>query len=154
MLAIKDIVDKFEVSRATLHNWKTTKPKLYDYLKNFDGKNDEFRDIKSILDGYADGLSGEFYYEEIDFLLFLCMEFGVLDSIKNIVDGFGVSAAKEFKENSKLVFGIYAKLERLNIVERYIFADRYKSVQRQLKKTKEAREDLIRYYFKPFLSAS
>ncbi len=153
MLAIKDIVDKFEVSRATLHNWKTTKPKLYDYLKNFDGKNDEFRDIKNVLEAYTDEMCGEFVYEEIDFLLSLYMEFEGLDSVKNIVDRFGISAAKDFREKSKLVFGIYAKLERLNIVERYIFVDRYRSVQKQLKKTKEAREDLIGYYFKPFLLA-
>ena len=154
MLTHKEITEKFEITRNTIYNWKTTKPKLYEYLKNFDGKNDEFRDIKNILDAYANGLSGDFCYEEIDFLLSLGMELGGLDSVKNIVDRFSVSAAKEFKENSKLVFGIYAKLGRLNIIECYIFADRYRSVQRQLKKTKESREDLIKYYFKPFLSAS
>ena len=151
MLAIKDIVEKFEVSRATLHNWKTTKPKLYDYLKNFDGKNDELRDIKSVLDSYADGLCGEFGYEEIDFLLSLGLEFEGVESLKNMVDRFGLLSAKEFGQRARLVVGIYAKLERLNIVERYIFADRYRSVQKQLKKTKEAREDLVGYYFKPFL---
>ena len=151
MLAIKDIVDKFEVSRATLHNWKTTKPKLYDYLKNFDGKNDELRDIKSVLDRYAEGMCGEFGYEEIDFLLSLGLEFEGVEGLKNMVDRFGAACAKEFGQRARLVVLIYSKLERLNIIERYIFADRYRSVQKQLKKTKEAREDLVGYYFKPFL---
>ncbi len=151
MLSHKEILDRFEITRTTLHNWKTTKPKLYDYLKNFDGKNDELRDIKSVLDSYADGLCGEFGYEEIDFLLSLGLEFEGVESLKNMVDRFGLLSAKEFGQRARLVVGIYAKLERLNIVERYIFADRYRSVQKQLKKTKEAREDLVGYYFKPFL---
>ena len=49
MLTHKEITERFEVTRNTISNWKTTKPKLYDYLKNFDGKNDELRDIKSAI---------------------------------------------------------------------------------------------------------
>ena len=151
MLSHKEILDRFEITRTTLHNWKTTKPKLYDYLKNFDGKNDELRDIKSVLDRYAEGMCGEFEYAEIDFLLSLGLEFEGVEGLKNMVDMFGAACAKEFGQRARLVVLIYSKLERLNIIERYIFADRYRSVQKQLKKTKEAREDLVGYYFKPFL---
>ena len=34
MLKVKDVLEKYEVTRTTLHNWKTTKPNLYPGLCN------------------------------------------------------------------------------------------------------------------------
>ena len=41
MTSIKDIVSKYEVTRATLHNWKTTKPNLYNLLLNPEDTNEK-----------------------------------------------------------------------------------------------------------------
>jgi len=152
MLAIKEIVEKFEVSRATLHNWKTTKPKLYDYLRNYDGKNDEFRDMKIVMEKYICERVGEFEYAEIEFLLAVSLTFDNLEAIKNIQNIFIDATAKEIKSKAKAILDIFAKLERLNIIEKYIFVERYRAVKNQLKKTKEDKGDLVRYYFKPFLT--
>ena len=46
---------------------------------------------------------------------------------------------------------IYGKLERLNLVEKYIFAKRYKELVPKLAKTKEEKQGLIKHYFKSFL---
>lgn len=151
MLAIKEIVEKFEVSRATLHNWKTTKPKLYDYLKNYDGKNDEFRDMKIVMEKYICERQGEFDFAEIEFLLGVSLVFENLDTVKNLQNIFIDATAKEIKTRAKFILELYGKLEKLNIIEKYMFVCSYKSVQNQLKKTREDRGDLIRYYFKTFL---
>lgn len=67
MTSIKDIINKYEVSRATLHNWKTTKPNLYNLLLNLDGKNDELRELTIILEKYSKTINPSFTLEDIFF---------------------------------------------------------------------------------------
>ena len=53
MLSKKEISEKFEVTRTTLHNWKTSKPNLYNLLLNSDGSNNELRELTIILEKYS-----------------------------------------------------------------------------------------------------
>jgi hypothetical protein len=61
--------------------------------------------------------------------------------------------SKDLKHNSELILTIYQKIQNLNIVERYIFISRIKSVKKQKTKEKELKI-AIKYYFKEFLSTN
>ena len=54
------------------------------------------------------------------------------------------------KESNEFILNIYKKLERLNLIEKYIFATRLKTVTNKIKK--EEKESLIKHYFKEFIS--
>lgn len=46
---------------------------------------------------------------------------------------------------------IYTKLERLEVIEKYLFAKAYRSIVSKLYSTKEPREALINHHAKVFL---
>ena len=151
MLSIKKITEKFEVSRATLHNWKTTKPKLYSCLLNSDDTSDELRECKMLLEKYSKSIKGTFALGEIEYILELGFGLDSLEEIENIHTIYSIAIAKEIKQNSAFVLGIYQKLQNLGLVEKYIFVARYKHVSAKKVKTEEKKE-LIRYFFKEFLA--
>ena len=71
MLSTKEITEKFEVSRATLHNWKTTKPNLYTLLQTADEQFSKYRDVNILLDRYIQTVSNIalFEYKELEYIL-------------------------------------------------------------------------------------
>ena len=74
MLSKKEISEKFEVTRTTLHNWKTTKPNLYNLLLNSDGSNNELREITIVLEKYSKTFNFDFLVDEIEYILDLNLE--------------------------------------------------------------------------------
>lgn len=148
MLSKKDITEQFEVTRTTLHNWKTTKPNLYQLLLNSDGSASEIREVNIILEKYSKTIKSDFLISEIEFILDLNLE-NYLEDIEKLHTIYIEQTLKEMKQNSEFILSIYQKLQNLNIVERYIYISRIKSVKKL--KTKEDKIGLIKHYFKPFI---
>lgn len=149
MLSKKEISEKFEVTRTTLYNWKTTKPNLYDLLLNSDGSNDKVREIKIILEKYSKTIISDFLLEDIEFILNLNLE-NNLDDIEKLHTIYIEQTSKDLKQNSEFILSIYQKIQSLNVVERYIFISRIKSIKKQKIKQNELRT-AIKHYFKEFL---
>lgn len=147
----KKIFEKFSVTRATLHNWKTTKPNLYELLTTYDEQFDVNREFKMLLEKYSKSITGEFKLEEIEYILALRLAIETLEDIENIHTIYSIAIAKEIKQNSAFVLGIYQKLANLGLIEKYLFVKRYKDLQIKLPKTKEDKQGLIKHYFKSFL---
>lgn len=151
MTSIKDIISKYEVSRATLHNWKTTKPNLYNLLLNSDSKNDELRELTIILEKYSKTINPSFTLEDILFILNLDLE-DFIEEIERLHSIYIEKTTKELKENSEFILEIYQKIQNLNLIERYIFISRIKRVKKNKIKEMELKT-AINHYFKEFLSS-
>ena len=149
MTSIKDIISKYEVTRATLHNWKTTKPNLYNLLLNPEDTNEKLRDINIVLEKYSKTIKSTFSEDDILFILNLSLE-NFINEIEKLHTIYIEQTAKELKENSEFVLAVYLKIQDLNLIERYIFILRIKS----LRKEKIKQTDIkiaIKHYFKEFL---
>ena len=149
MTSIKDIISKYEVTRATLHNWKTTKPNLYNLLLNPEDTNEKLRDINIVLEKYSKTIKSTFSEDDILFILNLSLE-NFVNEIEKLHTIYIEQTAKELKENSEFVLNVYQKIQDLNLIERYIFILRIKS----LRKEKIKQTDIkiaIKHYFKEFL---
>lgn len=149
MTSIKDIISKYEVTRATLHNWKTTKPNLYNLLLNPEDTNEKLRDINIVLEKYSKTIKSTFSEDDILFILNLSLE-NFVNEIEKLHTIYIEQTAKELKENSEFVLAVYQKIQDLNLIERYIFILRIKS----LRKEKIKQTDIkiaIKHYFKEFL---
>lgn len=57
---------------------------------------------------------------------------------------------KELKENSEFVLAVYQKIQDLNLIERYIFISRIKSLRKEKIKQTDIKT-AIKHYFKEFL---
>jgi len=152
MASIKEITEKFEVTRATLHNWKTTKPNLYSYLINSDEQYEKSREINIFLESYikTDKNITLFEFKEIAYIFTLTLELGDLKSIENLHLTYINASMKREKESSEFTLNIYKKLESLNLIEKYIFANRLKVLVEKIKSKKDEREELLRHYFREF----
>jgi hypothetical protein len=149
LTSIKDIISKYEVTRATLHNWKTTKPNLYNLLLNPEDTNEKLRDINIVLEKYSKTIKSTFSEDDILFILNLSLE-NFVNEIEKLHTIYIEQTAKELKENSEFVLAVYQKIQDLNLIERYIFISRIKS----LRKEKIKQTDIkiaIKHYFKEFL---
>lgn len=120
MTSIKDIVSKYEVTRATLHNWKTTKPNLYNLLLNPEDTNEKLRDINIVLEKYSKTIKSTFSEDDILFILNLSLE-NFVNEIEKLHTIYIEQTAKELKENSEFVLAVYQKIQDLNLIERDIF---------------------------------
>lgn len=149
MISIKEIISKYEVSRATLHNWKTTKPNLYNLLSNPDSSNENLRELTIILEKYSKTIKSSFSIDEIIFILDLNLEEYVED-IEKLHTIYIEKTTKELKTNSEFILEIYQKIQSLNLIERYIFISRIKSVKKEKIKSTELKT-AINHYFKEFL---
>ena len=149
MTSIKDIISKYEVTRATLHNWKTTKPNLYSLLLNSDGQNDDLRDINIVLEKYSKTIKSTFSEDDILFILNLSLE-NFVNEIEKLHTIYIEQTAKELKENSEFVLNVYQKIQDLNLIERYIFISRIKSLRKEKIKQTDI-NTAIKHYFKEFL---
>ncbi len=149
MTSIKDIISKYEVTRATLHNWKTTKPNLYNLLLNPEDTNEKLRDINIVLEKYSKTIKSSFSEDDILFILNLSLEVFVND-IEKLHTIYIEQTAKELKENSEFVLNIYQKIQDLNLIERYIFILRIKSLRKEKIKQTDIKT-AIKHYFREFL---
>lgn len=152
MYSKKEITERFEVTRTTLHNWKTSKPNLCNLLLHSDSSNNELREITIILEKYSKTIKSQFEIEEVEFILDLDLE-NYLEEIERLHTIYIEQTSKDLKQNSELILTIYQKIQNLNIIERYIFISRIKSVKKQKTKEKELKI-AIKYYFKEFLSTN
>lgn len=149
MTSIKDIISKYEVSRATLHNWKTTKPNLYNLLLNPEDTNEKLRDVNIVLEKYSKTIKSSFSEDDILFILNLSLE-NFIEDIEKLHTIYIEQTAKELKENSEFVLSIYQKIQDLNLIERYIFILRIKSLRKEKIKQTDIKT-AIKHYFKEFL---
>lgn len=149
MTSIKDIISKYEVTRATLHNWKTTKPNLYNLLLNPEDTNEKLRDINIVLEKYSKTIKSTFSEDDILFILNLSLE-NFVNEIEKLHTIYIEQTAKELKENSEFVLNVYQKIQDLNLIERYIFISRIKSLRKEKIKQTDIRT-AIKHYFKEFL---
>ena len=149
MTSIKDIISKYEVTRATLHNWKTTKPNLYNLLLNPEDTNEKLRDINIVLEKYSKTIKSTFSEDDILFILNLSLE-NFINEIEKLHTIYIEQTAKELKENSEFVLAVYQKIQDLNLIERYIFISRIKSLRKEKIKQTDIKT-AIKHYFKEFL---
>jgi hypothetical protein len=149
MFSKKEITEKYEITRTTLHNWKTTKPNLYNLLLNSDGTNSEIRELTIILEKYSKTIVSDFLIEDIEYILELKLE-GYLDKVEKLHTIYIEQTSNDLKQNSEFILNIYQKIQKLNIVERYIFISRIRSVKKQKVKNSELKL-AIKYYFKEFI---
>ena len=149
MLSKKEISERFEVTRTTLHNWKTTKPNLYNLLLNSDGSNNELRELTIILEKYSKNLNFDFLVDEIEYILDLNLE-NHLENIEKLHTIYIEQTSKELKEKSEFIMSIYQKIQNLNLIERYIFISRIKSLRKEKIKQTDIKT-AIKHYFKEFL---
>ena len=149
MTSIKDIISKYEVTRATLHNWKTTKPNLYNLLLNPEDTNEKLRDINIVLEKYSKTIKSTFSEDDILFILNLSLE-NFVNEIEKLHTIYIEQTAKELKENSEFVLVVYQKIQDLNLIERYIFILRIKSLRKEKIKQTDIKT-AIKHYFKEFL---
>jgi hypothetical protein len=149
LTSIKDIISKYEVTRATLHNWKTTKPNLYNLLLNPEDTNEKLRDINIVLEKYSKTIKSTFSEDDILFILNLSLE-NFVNDIEKLHTIYIEQTAKELKENSEFVLAVYQKIQDLNLIERYIFISRIKSLRKEKIKQTDIKT-AIKHYFKEFL---
>jgi len=149
LTSIKDIISKYEVTRATLHNWKTTKPNLYNLLLNPEDTNEKLRDINIVLEKYSKTIKNTFSEDDILFILNLSLE-NFVNEIEKLHTIYIEQTAKELKENSEFVLAVYQKIQDLNLIERYIFISRIKSLRKEKIKQTDIKT-AIKHYFKEFL---
>ena len=149
MTSIKDIISKYEVTRATLHNWKTTKPNLYNLLLNPEDTNEKLRDINIVLEKYSKTIKSTFSEDDILFILNLSLE-NFVNEIEKLHTIYIEQTAKELKENSEFILNVYQKIQDLNLIERYIFISRIKSLRKEKIKQTDIKT-AIKHYFREFL---
>ena len=149
MTSIKDIISKYQITRATLHNWKTTKPNLYNLLLNPEDTNEKLRDINIVLEKYSKTIKSTFSEDDILFILNLSLE-NFVNEIEKLHTIYIEQTAKELKENSEFVLAVYQKIQDLNLIERYIFISRIKSLRKEKIKQTDIKT-AIKHYFKEFL---
>ena len=145
----KRYIRKYEVTRTTLHNWKTTKPNLYNLLLNPEDTNEKLRDINIVLEKYSKTIKSTFSEDDILFILNLSLE-NFVNEIEKLHTIYIEQTAKELKENSEFVLAVYQKIQDLNLIERYIFILRIKSLRKEKIKQTDIKT-AIKHYFKEFL---
>ena len=153
MLTIKEISEKFNISKSTLYGWEKERAEIFTYLQRAGDKYEELRDVTILHERYSKEIVPLFALQEIEFLLSLQLRLLSIDDIENLPTLYSHAIIKDIKAKSSFVMPLYAKLEKLSLVEKYIFASRYKELQQKLPKTKEDKSAIIQHYFKPFIIA-
>ena len=149
MLIVLDVLKKFFFFFSILHNWKTTKPNLYNLLLNPEDTNEKLRDINIVLEKYSKTIKSTFSEDDILFILNLSLE-NFVNEIEKLHTIYIEQTAKELKENSEFVLAVYQKIQDLNLIERYIFISRIKSLRKEKIKQTDVKT-AIKHYFKEFL---
>ena len=152
MLSIKEISEQFDISKSTLYDWKKERPKIYEYLANSDDQYEKYREVNILLESYIKTAKDIklFDYKEVEYIFSLNLDLKDLKNIENLHLTYINKSFKIEKESNEFVLNIYKKLEKLNLIEKYIFSMRLKTVANKIKK--EEKESLIKHYFKEFTS--
>ncbi len=152
MLKTGKITEKYEITRYTLNNWKTTKPNLYNLIKTSDDAYEKYRDTSIILEEYAKSTINKiFSFDEIKFIYEKNLVFNNVNDIIEISTIYSATIIKDIKTNSKFVLGIYQKIEQLNIIEKYIFVNRLQIIKGKNIKDKIDKNDILKHYMKEFI---
>ncbi len=152
MLTIKEISQKFNISKSTLYGWEKERPEIFAYLQRADDKYEELRNLTIMLEKYAKTITPAFEFKEIEFILGLGLRVGSVDAIENFHFLYSQAIVSHIKQRAAFVMPIYMKLEQLNLVERYIFISSCKEMTQKLPKMKkEEHKGLIVHYFRAFL---
>lgn len=149
MLTIKQISERFDIPKSTLYGWEKERPKVFEYLQQSSSNQDILRELTIILEKYSKTLNFDFLLEEIEYILKLNLE-NHLENIEKLHTIYIEQTSKELKENSEFILSIYQKIQNLNLIERYIFISRIKSIKKQKIKQNELKT-AIKHYFKEFL---
>ncbi len=149
MLTIKQISERFDIPKSTLYGWEKERPKVFEYLQQSSSNQDILRELTIILEKYSKNLNFDFLLDEIEYILELNLE-NHLENIEKLHTIYIEQTSKELKENSEFILSIYQKIQNLNLIERYIFISRIKSIKKQKIKKNELKT-AIKHYFKEFL---
>lgn len=149
MLTIKQISERFDIPKSTLYGWEKERPKVFEYLQQSSSNQDILRELTIILEKYSKNLNFDFLVDEIEYILELNLE-NYLENIEKLHTIYIEETSKELKENSEFILSIYQKIQNLNLIERYIFISRIKSIKKQKVKQNELKT-AIKHYFKEFL---
>ena len=149
MLTIKQISERFDIPKSTLYGWEKERPKVFEYLQQSSSNQDILRELTIILEKYSKTINFSFSTEEIEYILKLNLE-NYLENIEKLHTIYIEQTSKELKENSEFILSIYQKIQNLNIIERYIFISRIKSIKKQKIKQNELKTT-INHYFREFL---
>ena len=90
-----------------------------------------------------------FEYKEVEYIFSLNLDLEDLKNIENLHLTYINQSFKVEKESDEFTLDIYKKLEKLNLIEKYIFVNRLKTIIGKMKK--EDKETLLKYYLKEFL---
>ncbi|WP_456433981.1 hypothetical protein [Nitratifractor sp.] len=153
MLSNREISQNFEVQISTLYNWRKTKPRLYKYLQNADYNFSMNKEINVLLERFAKEIHGDLTPAEIRTFIESKVDAKTVDEIEEMHRILLRLHHRDLVgEQAPLLFGLYEKISKMNIIEKYIF---YKRVFNLRVKRKEEGVDLddalIREYFEEFL---
>ncbi|MDD2652231.1 MAG: helix-turn-helix domain-containing protein [Sulfurimonas sp.] len=152
MLSIKEISQKFNISKSTLYGWEKERPEIFAYLQRADYKYEELRNLVIVLEKYAKTITPAFEFKEIEFILGLGFHATNMNNIENLHIIYSQAIVNHIKQKAAFVMPIYTKLERLNLIERYIFVNSCKEIAAKLPKMKkEEHNGLIMHYFRTFI---
>ena len=73
-----------------------------------------------------------------------------MENIEKLHTIYIEQTSKELKEKSEFIMSIYQKIQNLNLIERYIFISRIKSLRKEKIKQTDIKT-AIKHYFKEFL---
>lgn len=149
MKSIKEIIEEYEVTRATLHNWKNTKPKLYQLLRNANSNDDQLRELSIVLSQYEKRIKPCFTCKEVvEIVKTNIMPHSAEETLK-LEYLFLHNVYAQLPSAMDKLMPLYTKLSILNPIEKYLFKTALKSVQ--AKQRKEPLDALVRHYFKIFI---
>jgi hypothetical protein len=153
MLSIKEMSEQFDISKSTLYDWKNDRPKIYDYLASSDDQYEKYREVNIFLETYIKTAQevSIFEYKEIEYIFTLGLILQNIKEIENLHLTYINTSMKREKESSEFMLDIYKKLENLNLIEKYIFANRLNTVSEKIKSKKDEKKELLEHYFKEFL---
>jgi hypothetical protein len=147
MLNNRKISEIFEVQLNTLYNWQKTKPKLFKYLQNSDYNYSINEEINILLDEYSQEFQKEFIEDEIKYLINSNLILNSIDDIKNIHKNFIECEYKNIVKNRDIILDIYDKINKMNLIEKYIL---YKKIYKVRENNYKTKYNIISF-FKEFI---
>ncbi len=150
MLTIKEISERFHISKSTLYGWQTDRKELFEYLRSANSYEDRLREINIVLEAYAKGISPIFLYEEIECLLDIPLDSCEASEALHLE----LILARMWKDNAlkpEIFVEVVSKIRSLNVVEKYLLKRTIGIVRERISRNKEEKSSLVAHYFKSFL---
>jgi len=151
MLKNKDLHQKFGIGLKTLFNWSTSRPELYNFLKNSDDYYDKARDLNLILRAYENTITITFSKDELYFLLELDYKDKPTSLFQNFEETFLELCGKKLGTCNKLILSIVKKLSTMSLIEKYLLLDKIYTYQLK-RKSKTNTIDMNEYFNHLFAS--